>query len=159
MLTVVPCTKQQADAFVDRHHRTHKSDQGGRVWFGVAQSGRLVAVCVIGRPRSRMIQKSDPLCAEVTRCCTDGTPNAASKCYANAWIVAKAIGYRRLITYTLPEEGGASLRALKQLGWRRCENENHQPELFGGGEWDCPSRPRLLEKHPTQTKWRWEVSC
>jgi hypothetical protein len=31
--------------------------------------------------------------------------------YRAAWRAVKALGYRKLITYTLPEEGGASLRA------------------------------------------------
>nr|WP_216624795.1 XF1762 family protein [Paenibacillus foliorum] len=53
---------------------------------------------------------------EVIRCCTDGTKNAASKLYAAAWHAARAMGYRRLVTYTLIEEPGTSLRAA---GWKR----------------------------------------
>ena len=63
-----------------------------------------------------------------------------------AWRAARALGYRRLVTYTLPEEGGGSLRAA---GWK-CLGE------AGGGSWSVPSRPRV-DKHPTQTKMRWEV--
>ena len=51
---------------------------------------------------------------EVTRCCTDGAKNAASMLYGAAWRATKALGYRRLITYTLAEEPGTSLRAA---GW------------------------------------------
>lgn len=106
MLTIVPCTWKQAVAFIALNHRTHRPDQGAKAVFGVAQDGRLCGVCTVGRPRSRAICEADPLCAEVTRCCTDGTFNAASKCYSNAWLLARALGYRRLITYTLPSEGG-----------------------------------------------------
>lgn len=58
---------------------------------------------------------------------------------------AERLGYRRLGTYTLPEEGGASLRAA---GWRLIGEA-------GGGSWDA--RPRV-DKHPTQVKLRWEAT-
>lgn len=59
--------------------------------------------------------------------------NACSMLYATAWKAAKALGYRRLITYTLPEEGGASLRAS---GWKLIGER-------GGGNWNVKSRPRI----------------
>ena len=52
---------------------------------------------------------------EVTRLCTDGTKNACSFLYGKAARAAFALGYRRIGTYTLPDEGGASLRAA---GWK-----------------------------------------
>jgi hypothetical protein len=89
----------------------------------------------------------DGFTAEVTRCCTDGTRNACSMLYRAAWRAARAMGYRKLITYTLAEEGGASLRAS---GWRIVGEVT-------GRSWSCPSRPRV-DKHPTQGKLRWEVT-
>jgi hypothetical protein len=74
---------------------------------------------------------------------------AASMLYAAAWRACKAIGYRRLVTYTLPEEGGASLRAS---GWALVG-------AAGGGEWGRPSRPREAARHPTQEKLRWELTA
>jgi hypothetical protein len=53
--------------------------------------------------------------------------------YSASWKAAKALGYKRLITYTLPEEGGASLKASN---WR-CIG------LKGGGNWNVRSRPRI----------------
>lgn len=84
--------------------------------------------------------------AEVIRVATDGTRNACSFLYGAAKRAAQAMGYRKVITYTLPEEGGASLRAV---GWKRAG-------LAGGGSWNVPSRPRVVS-YPTQTKIRWEV--
>lgn len=66
--------------------------------------------------------------------------------YGAAWRAAKALGYKRLVTYTLPEEGGASLRAA---GWRLVGE-------CGGGSWSRESRPRE-DKHPIQMKYRWEA--
>jgi hypothetical protein len=70
---------------------------------------------------------------EVNRCCTDGVRNGCSMLYGKAWQVAKALGYRKLITYTLPAEGGASLRGA---GWK-CIGER------GGGNWNHKGRPRI----------------
>jgi hypothetical protein len=39
--------------------------------------------------------------------------------YRAAWRAVKALGYRKLITYTVPEEGGASLRASGFTAHRR----------------------------------------
>ena len=63
----------------------------------------------------------------------DGTKNACSMLYGAAWRAAKALGYRRLITYTLPAEGGASLKAS---GWNLVGER-------GGGNWNVKSRPRI----------------
>jgi len=86
----------------------------------------------------------DGWCLEVNRCCTDGARNACSKLYAAAWRAALALGYRRLITYTLAEEGGASLRGA---GWRLIGSA-------GGGTWSRKERPRV-DTHPLQVKLCW----
>lgn len=83
---------------------------------------------------------------EVTRCCTDGTRNACSFLYAAAWRATRALGYRRLITYTLRDESGVSLTAS---GWRIVGATK-------GGKWDCQARPRA-DRHPTGQKVLWEV--
>lgn len=157
MLTIVPCTLREANAFIRRHHRTHREAAGHKVIFGVAKNGRLVGVCIVGRPNARLLQEQNPLMAEVTRCCTDGTFDAASKLYANAWVAARAVGYRTLITYTLPSEGGPCLRALRQQGWKRVEDEDCNPLLFGGGKWSRQGRERD-DGHPTEQKWMWKVT-
>ncbi len=86
---------------------------------------------MVGRPVARM--SDDGWTLEVNRVCTDGARNACSMLYGAAWRAAKALGYRRLVTYTLPEEGGASLRAA---GWKLLGER-------GGGNWNKPSRPRV----------------
>jgi hypothetical protein len=53
----------------------------------------------------------DGYTAEVRRVRTDGTYNACSMLMRAAWRATKALGYRRIINYTLPEEAAASLRA------------------------------------------------
>lgn len=144
-LFLCPLTLREARAFVARWHRHHPAPQGGLFAVGVADGGGVVGVAIIGKPVARM--SANGWTAEVTRLCTDGTKNACSMLYAAAWRAARALGYLRLITYTLATESGVSLRAA---GWR-CIGE------AGGGSWSRESRPRV-DLHPTQEKLRWEVT-
>ena len=125
---------RQACAFIAAHHRHHKPPQGCIVCIGLFQAAELVGVAVIGRPVSRMIQaRGDTV--ELTRLCVlEDVPFAASALQARARRVAQALGYSKLITYTLPEEGGASLRAAGAV----------QEGEAGGGQWTRPSRGRAL---------------
>jgi len=115
-LTVVPLSIRQAAAFVELHHRHNKPPRGCKFAIGVCTAdGTLVGVAMVGRPIARSLD--DGLTIEVNRTCTDGTRNANSCLYAAAWRIARAMGYRRLITYTRADEPGASLRAagLRQV--------------------------------------------
>lgn len=141
---IVPCTITDANHYVTQHHRHHKPLKVG-LYFALAaadDSGTLRGVAMVGRCCSQHLE--DGYTAEVRRVATDGYPNACSALYGAAWRAASALGYRRLITYTLPEEGGASLRGA---GWT-CIGKR------GGGTWDTV-RPRV-DRHPTQVKLRWE---
>ncbi|WP_324613129.1 XF1762 family protein [Streptomyces sp. SBT349] len=113
-LEIVPITFRQACAFITRHHRHHRPPQGMKFAVGVTADGTLAGVAVVGRPVAR--HQDDGRTAEVTRTCTDGTPNANSALYGATWRAARALGYRRLITYTEDSESGTSLRAA---GFRR----------------------------------------
>lgn len=143
-LSLVPVSWEEACDFVRRHHRHHQAPPGWKFGVGVADGGRIVGVAMVGRPVARRLD--DGLTLEVTRCCTDGTRNAASMLYGAAWRASAAMGFRRLITYTLVAEPGTSLRAA---GWK---------ELYTtpGRSWSVPSRPRV-DKHPLGQKRLWEV--
>jgi hypothetical protein len=130
-LIIVPITLEEANAMVQKMHRHHKPVVGHKFSIGVASESTIVGVAIIGRPVAR--GNDDGMTLEVNRCCTDGTKNACSMLYGAAWRASKAMGYRRLITYTLPSEGGASLRAA---GWTLIGER-------GGGNWNTPARPRI----------------
>lgn len=144
-LGVVPCSLDEANAFVLTHHRHHKPVVGHKFSLAVADV-EVHGVAIVGRPTARM--SNDGWTLEVVRVATDGTRNACSMLYRSAWRAAKAMGYRRLITYTLPEEGGASLRGA---GFTLIGEA-------GGGSWSRAGRPRV-DKHPLQTKLRWEMNA
>lgn len=67
--------------------------------------------------------------------------------HAAAWRAARAIGYRRLVTYTLATEPGTSPLAA---GWRIVGHTRD------GAGWCRPGRPRV-DLHPLQAKLRWEA--
>ena len=130
-----PITYKEACQFITEHHRHHLYPQGWKFGVALNNGNKIIGVITVGRPVSR--HKDDGWTLEVTRCCTDGTRNACSKLYATAWKAVKAMGYKRLITYTLISENGASLRGA---GWKiigECK----------GGSWNVKSRPRI-DKHP-----------
>ena len=150
-LQVTPCTIAEAQAFVDHHHRHHKAPRGAL--FAVAVSSipkwnaapEVRGVAIVGRPVARGMQ--DGWTVEITRCCTDGARNACSMLYRAAWRAARALGYSRVITYTLSTEPGESLRGagFKVVGEVR------------GRSWSCQARPRV-DKTPAQNKLRWEAA-
>ena len=113
-LRIVPIDHKGANAFVKKYHRHHKPTVGHKFSLAIAdETDAIRGVAIVGRPVARMLD--DGWTLEVNRCCTDGVRNGCSMLYGKAWQVAKALGYRKLITYTLPAEGGASLRGA---GWK-----------------------------------------
>lgn len=143
MLELKPVTFAEANAFVAQHHRHHKPVVGHKFSIGCMENGRLVGVAIIGRPVSRYLDNGFTL--EVNRLCTDGTKNACSMLYAAAWRAARALGYRKIITYILDTESGISLRAA---GWT-CTG------LAGGKHW-TGSRCPAADLYPAQMKYRYE---
>ena len=146
MIELAPITLREARAFVTAHHRHHRAPQGGlfAIACALTESAAVVGVVIVGRPVSRHLD--DATTAEITRLAAiEGHRNACSMLYGAAWRAARAIGYRRLVTYTLAEEGGASLRAA---GWRVVAESP-------GGSWSRDRRPRV-DTHPMQSKLRWE---
>ena len=135
----------EANTFVGQLHRNHAPVIGHKYSIAASVDDDVIGVVIVGRPISRHLDNGWTL--EVTRCCTDGTKNVCSFLYGAAWRAAKSLGYKRLITYTLQSESGASLRGA---GWTLIGEA-------GGGNWNCKSRPRIDSPHP-QRKLRWEAA-
>lgn len=146
---LTPVTLREARDFVDKHHRHNVSPQGHKFSVGLTSDGDLVGVVIVGRPIAR--RQDDGKTAEVTRCCVlEGHKNANSVLYGAAWRAARAMGYDRIITYTLPAESGASLRAA---GFQRIGMTEAKPN-----GWSVPSRPReKADKYPDGQKVIWEI--
>ena len=113
-LTVIPCALSDANAFVKQHHRHHHAVPGHKFSLAVCdEEGTIRGVAIVGRPVARGLDNGWTL--EVNRVATDGCANACSALYGAARRATFALGYRKLVTYTLPSEGGASLRGA---GWK-----------------------------------------
>lgn len=144
MLQIVPITQKEANAFVAKHHRHRRPVVGSVFQIAVARDIEVIGVAIVGRPVARHLDNGWTL--EVNRLCTTGQRNSCSMLYAAAWRVAKALGYKRLITYILDTEPGISLRAA---GWR-CLGE------AGGDSWNHRKRPRI-DQYPLQKKLLFEA--
>lgn len=143
-LALVPVDLDEANAFVALHHRHHRPVVGHKFSLGAALGDNIVGVAIVGRPVAR--RRDDGMTLEVTRLCTDGTRNACSFLYGAAARACFALGYRRVGTYLLASETGASVRAA---GWR----------LVGGTpgrSWSVPSRPRV-DTHPLEPRLLFEA--
>lgn len=147
-MKIVPCTYRTACDFVNQHHRHHKASQGCKFCIGLMNdSNELCGVAICGRPVGRYLD--DGFTLEINRLCTDGTRNACSMLYGACCRVAKAMGYKRVITYILESENGASLKASNFI----CEGQ------AGGTHWTGIREPKqfslLEEKLPKEMKVRW----
>lgn len=143
----MPITISDAKVWIDRVHRHHRAPLGGLFAVACAEEGRIIGVAVVGRPVARRLQ--DGWTVEVTRVAVEeGHKNACSKLYGACWRAARALGWRKAITYTLQSERGTSVKAA---GWT-CIGE------AGGGSWNVPSRPRI-DNHPLESKMRWEIKA
>ena len=149
-LAVVPLTLKQANEFVTAVHRHHRAVPGGLDYFRIGivdDEGQLRGCAIVSRPPNR--NSDDGLTCEVVRCATDGVRNGCSKLYGASARIARQMGFRRIITYTLDVEDGASLRAS---GWTEAKNgiksywHSHQ----------APGRSVQAAEHYAQTKTRWE---
>lgn len=149
---IVPLTLAEARRYVAEHHRHNEPPQGHRFSIGLRRDGELVGVVIAGHPQAR--KADDGLTIELLRLTTEGDRNACSRLYGAACRAAAAMGYRKVITYTLAEEPGTSLRAS---GF----TEDAHLEAHDG--WKHTDGPRSAElprlwgppKMPTGPKIRW----
>jgi hypothetical protein len=149
-MEVVPLTLREANDFVSDHHRHSRrtSRDGGRFAIGVTVDEILIGVAIVGRPISRML--NDATTAEVLRLCVspEAPRNACSFLYGRCWRIWQQMGGKRIVTYTLQAEGGASLRGA---GWRVAGQVAGEP-------WHRPSRPRSHREIYMEPKFRWEAT-
>lgn len=144
-LDIVPISLKESNAFVEQHHRHHKPVIGHKFSIAATDGNKIVGVAIVGRPVSRYLDNGMTL--EVTRLCTDGTYNACSILYGAAWRAAKAMGYKKVITYILDNENGASVKAAGYI----CVGQ------AGGLRWTGKRRPEV-NLYPAQMKLKFEKS-
>ena len=155
-LVAVPVSLKEANEFVLNFHRhslptnAHGRPGGGKFAIGASTGSALVGVAIVGRPVARMLQ--DGVTAEVVRTCTvdDAPKGTNSFLYSRCWRAWRAMGGRRMVTYTLATESGASLRGA---GWQVVGEVKPQKS-----PWQGPDRARRWNPIYGQLKMRWEVT-
>jgi hypothetical protein len=150
-LELVPIHVADANKFVRDHHRHNRPTLSGKFAIGLSDGAGIIGVAIVGRPIARMLQ--DGYTAEVLRTCVlDGSPKGSnSMLYSACWRAWRAMGGRKLITYTLRSESGASLRGA---GWRIVGEVSVRRN-----PWHGPDRKREYQPVYGQQKLRWEVSA
>jgi hypothetical protein len=152
-IQAVPMTQREALEFVANFHRHSLPPRGALFQLGASDGGRLVGVGIAGRPVARALQDSETI--EALRCCVldDAPKGTCSFLYASLWRAGRALGYRRMITYTLAAESGASLRGA---GFRIVAE---LPARTAANSWQGPDRSRSWQPVFGQQKLRWELAA
>jgi hypothetical protein len=150
-LDLVPIDLIDARRFIREHHRHNPETTGWRVGVGLS-NGELRGVAVLSRPVAPKVANAEPRTAEIIRVCTVGDKNANSRLYGAMCRAAAALGYLSVITYTRPDESGASLKASgfvldegeygSRPGQLRRPGASVQVNLLGESEPDT-SGPKL----------------
>jgi len=147
-MKIVPLRMSQANEFISKYHRHNKpvDHRGHRFSIGlIDDSGELLGVAIAGQPIAQ--KNDDGFTLEILRVCVlDGHHNANSMLYGRVRRIGMLMGYRRIITYTLQSESGASLRAVGAT-----------EEEIRTYPWDRPARPRHDQDVTYLQKLRWEL--
>lgn len=138
-----PCTVKAAERFVAQWHRKLPRVQGA-MWAvrALDDAGDVRGVAMVGWP-ARVWSPLAILCVLRVAVMPE-SQNACSVLYGACSRAAKGMGARGLVTYTLQEETGVSLRAANWI----------DGGLTDGGEYDRPSRERAPALFP-EPKRRW----
>lgn len=140
-MRVIPITFKYAKQFIKDKHRHNPNVVGCKFAIGCENEIGIIGVAVCGRPVSRYLD--DGMTLEINRVCTDGTKNACSMLYGACCRIAKAMGYKKVITYTLQSESGVSVKASNFI----CDGK------AGGTHW-TGKRDRG-QQIPNEMKVRW----
>lgn len=141
-LKIRPIHLRPAMEYIRQYHRHNIPPVGGKFAISCLENERLCGVAICGRPTARKLDDGTTL--EIYRNCTDGSRNACSKLYGACLRIARDMGYKRVVTYTLASENGASLKA---------SNFHFEGEA-GGLAW-TGSRKRDYYISPEEMKNRW----
>lgn len=140
-MEIRPITFRKASDYINQYHRHHRATVGCKFCVGLYDNDKLIGCAVCGRPVSRYLD--DGITCEINRLCTDGTHNACSMLYGACCRIAKAMGYKKIVTYILQSEPGTSLKASNFI----CDGEAGA-EIWNG----CRRRDNGV---PREKKIRW----
>ena len=152
-LCVVPCSLRKANDFVEVFHRHNlrTARDGGKFAVAVAKGQEVVGVAIVGNPLSATLM--DGFTTEVLRVCVlpDAPRNCNSLLYGACRRIWFEMGGRKIVTYTLTEESGASLRGA---GWTLADTiKGHDAATWGKSDHLRRREQAIL----AMSKRRWEA--
>lgn len=151
-LRLAPLTLRRANDFVAEHHRHSGRTvrNGGRFAVAALCDGEIVGVAIVGNPISATLM--DGVTAEVTRVCAchDAPKNTCSFLLGRCWRIWQQMGGKRMVTYTLQSESGASLRGA---GWKIVGEV--KPHRGWSNKSDADGIRRKNQAIYQQPKFRW----
>lgn len=143
-MKIIPVSQKLAKEFVTKIHRHHKAPLGSIFQIGLEEDGELIGVIMVGRPVSRVLDDGTTL--EINRTCVlDDKKNACSMLMGAACRAGKALGYSKIITYTLAFESGRSLHGAGFIPDKKVKKKL----------WTTASRPRQTALFQEYDKIRW----
>jgi hypothetical protein len=150
--SVTPLTLKEANEFVDHHHSHNKRVQGYKFAIGAIYDGKLVGVSICGRPISATLDNKKTI--ELLRSCVldDAPKNTNSFLYGRSWRVAEAMGYKKMITYTLIREKAS---ACKAIGMKIVGQTKDSTKAWAHKE-KKDGIKRLAQEIYKELKYRWE---
>ena len=143
-LHICPISIKQANSFVEKWHRHNAPVKVARFAVAVQNVNEICGVAIVGTPNARLL--TDGFSVEILRCATDGTKNACSMLYGACLRASKALGYRRVYTYTLHTESQSSLKA---------SGFTLDSVSAGGSPWNTSKRKRKNQEISMVKKNRW----
>lgn len=156
-LRVRPITLRAANDFVQEHHRHNgrTSRDGGKFAIACEYGDVLVGVAIVGNPLSATYMNKEKYgyVAEVLRTCTcpAAPKGAVSFLYGACTRICRDMGFDLLVSYTLTDESGASLRGA---GWQNAATT--KPVAPGWRKTDHLSKTREYQEVMGKIKNRWE---
>lgn len=153
-LRIIPCSLRKANDFVSVYHRHSKrtARNGGKFAIGIANGSHVIGIAIVGNPLSATYM--DGVTAEVLRTCV--LPNPPKNCNSLLYGACRRIwfemGGRKILTYTLTHESGASLRGS---GWiLAAEIKGHDTVTWGKRD---HLKSRKKQDVIGERKYRWEA--
>ncbi len=140
-MNIIPIPFRIAKQFISNNHRHNPNVVGCKFAIGIEEENELIGVAVCGRPVSRYLDDGRTL--EINRVCTTGKKNSCSMLYGACCRIAKEMGYKKIITYTLKSEPGSSVKASNFI----CDGE------AGGTHWT--GKRNKGQNIPNEMKVRW----
>lgn len=152
-----PITIKLANEFVKEHHRHHRPttrNTGKWALSAIDLNGDVIGVLIAGNPVSATYM--DGVTLEITRLCVkQSAPKGTcsfliSKC-SKIWGL---MGGERIITYTLDEESGASMRGA---GWKKVGTVQPHNRWTNKNKVDGIQREKLEIYSRVKIRWEYQL--